>query len=68
MPSSEEEIEVIEGEQALAEPLIGEVTEKIEELGKQRERLVVLSTVFTRSLQDLRENPVQSALAIESDE
>jgi len=68
MPSSEEEIEVIEGEQALAEQLIGEVTEKIEELGKQRERLVVLSTVFTRSLKDLRENPVQSALAIESDE
>ena len=68
MPSSEEEIEVIEREQALAEQLIGEVTEKIEELGKQRERLVVLSTVFTRSLKDLRENPVQSALAIESDE
>ena len=68
MPSSEEEIEVIEGEQALAEQLIGEVTEKIEELGKQRERLVVLSTVFTRSLKDLRENPVQRALAIESDE
>ena len=68
MPSSEEESEVIEGEQALAEQLIGEVTEKIEELGKQRERLVVLSTVFTRSLKDLRENPVQSALAIESDE
>jgi KaiC/GvpD/RAD55 family RecA-like ATPase len=68
MTTSEEEIEVIEGEQALAEQLIGEVTEKIEELGKQRERLVVLSTVFTRSLKDLRENPVQSALAIESDE
>ena len=68
MPNSEEEIEVIEGEQALAEQLIGEVTEKIEELGKQRERLVVLSSVFIRSLKDLRENPVQSALAIESDE
>ena len=62
MPSSEEEIEVIEGEQALAEQLIGEVTEKIDELGKQRERLVVLSSVFTRSLKDLRENPVQIAL------
>mgnify|MGYP003679538410 CR=1 FL=1 len=68
MPNSEEEIEVIEGEQALAEQLIGEVTEKIEELGKQRERLVVLSSVFIRSLKDLRENPVQSALAIESEE
>tara|TARA_R100001443_G_scaffold54255_6_gene65756 strand:- start:10692 stop:10898 length:207 start_codon:yes stop_codon:yes gene_type:complete len=67
MATSEEEIEVIEGEQALAEQLIGEVTEKIEELGKQRERLVVLSTVFTRSLKDLRDNPVQTALDIESE-
>ena len=67
MPNSEEEIVVIEGELALAEQLIGEVTEKIEELGKQRERLVVLSSVFTRSLKDLRDNPVQTALDIESD-
>ena len=67
MATSEEEIEVIEGEQALAEQLIGEVTEKIEELGKQRERLVVLSTVFTRSLKVLRDNPVQTALDIESE-
>ena len=67
MATSEEEIEVIEGEQDLAEQLIGEVNEKIEELGKQRERLVVLSTVFTRSLKDLRDNPVQTALDIESE-
>ena len=68
MATSEEEIDVVEGELALAEQLVGEVTEKIDELGKQRERLVVLSSVFIRSLKDLRENPVQSALAIESDE
>ena len=68
MATSEEEIDVVEGELALAEQLVGEVTEKIDELGKQRERLVVLSSVFTRSLKDLRENPVQSALAIESEE
>tara|TARA_Y100000356_G_scaffold116612_1_gene106279 strand:- start:644 stop:850 length:207 start_codon:yes stop_codon:yes gene_type:complete len=67
MPNTEEEIVVIEGELTLAEQLIGEVTEKIEELGKQRERLVVLSSVFTRSLKDLRDNPVQTALDIESD-
>ncbi len=68
MATSEEEIDVLEGELTLAEQLVGEVTEKIDELGKQRERLVVLSSVFTRSLKDLRENPVQSALAIESEE
>ena len=62
MATSEEEIDVVEGELALAEQLVGEVTEKIDELGKQRERLVVLSSVFTRSLKDLRENPVQIAL------
>tara|TARA_Y100001938_G_C7918910_1_gene343394 strand:+ start:503 stop:709 length:207 start_codon:yes stop_codon:yes gene_type:complete len=67
MPNSEEEIVVIEGELTLAEQLIGEVTEKIEELGKQRERLVVLSSVFTKSLKDLRDNPVQAALDIESE-
>ena len=62
MATSEEEIDVLEGELTLAEQLVGEVTEKIDELGKQRERLVVLSSVFTRSLKDLRENPVQIAL------
>jgi KaiC/GvpD/RAD55 family RecA-like ATPase len=62
MATSEEEIDVLEGELALAEQLVGEVTEKIDELGKQRERLVVLSSVFTRSLKDLRENPVPIAL------
>ena len=67
MATSEEEIDVIDGELALAEQLIGEVTEKIDELGKQRERLVVLSSVFSRSLKDLRDNPVQTALDIESD-
>jgi len=62
MATSEEEIDVIDGELALAEQLIGEVTEKIDELGKQRERLVVLSSVFTKALKDLRENPVPIAL------
>jgi len=62
MATSEEEIDVIDGELALAEQLIGEVTEKIDELGKQRERLVVLSSLFTKALKDLRENPVPIAL------
>ena len=62
MATSEEEIDVLEGELTLAEQLVGEVTEKIDELGKQKERLLVLSSVFTRSLKDLRENPVQIAL------
>ena len=62
MATSEEEIDVLEGELTLADQLVGEVTEKIDELGKQKERLLVLSSVFTRSLKDLRKNPVQIAL------
>ena len=62
MPNSEDEIHIIGHELALANKLIGEVTEKIDELGKQKERLLVLSSVFTRSLKDLRKNPVQIAL------
>ena len=62
MATSEEEIDVLEGELTLADQLVGEVTEKIDELGKQKERLLVLSSVFTRSLKDLRKNPVQNAL------
>ena len=68
MPNPEEEIAVIEGECELAENLIKEVTAKIEELGSQRDRLVVLAALFTKTLKNLRDNPVQIALAIESGE
>ena len=68
MATSEDEIHIIGHELALANKLIGEVTEKIDELGAQRERMLVLSSVFTKALKDLEGNPVQSALAIESEE
>ena len=68
MPSPEDETEIIDGELALAEQLIDEVGKKIAELSEQRDRLVVLAALFTKTLKNLRDNPVQIALAIESGE
>ena len=68
MTDSKEETTIIEGERDLAESLIKEVTAKIEELGCQRDRLIVLAALFTKTLKNLRDNPVQIALAIESGE
>ena len=68
MSGSKQEIDILKGEKDLAEHLIKEITEKVEELNSQRERMVFLSDLYTRSLKKLREGPVHSVLVVESEE
>jgi oligoribonuclease (3'-5' exoribonuclease) len=64
MPDSKTEIGVIESELEEVGKILGSIDEQMTGLRVQRDRMVILSGVFTKSLKDLKSLPEQLELPL----
>jgi len=64
MPDTKAEISVIESELQEVEKILGSIDEQVVGLNVQRDRMVILSSVFTSTLKELRSLPEQMELPL----